>query len=301
MTFLIPQNDAVDASLDGSGAPARGQALGDSVEVLLQALGERRDARQPGLARGGHPLRQVLAGEVCDHGGEGTDLAGYGLQLGAAVQDGLEPGLLVLGQGVRAAAEPVGDVPDGRRRLAERCFLRADLVEVVADDGVAAVVAEGFDLVEQAGEAAVSFAGVLVEVGLERVELAGPRGLPAAVGQFLPRGGSVVALDGVQAPAQVAADLPQPASLGPQGADLLVLAARGIGELPRRVRRPGVCRPCGLRLGVVGSQGGRLGQAGAVGGDALLDGLGQVLPQVEPVGDLHRPGRTGPGPVRIRA
>jgi hypothetical protein len=38
-----------------------------------------------------------------------------------------------------------------------------------------------------------------------------------------------------------------------------------------------------------------------VGGDALLDGLGEVLPQVEPVGDLDRLRCPGPGAVRERA
>jgi hypothetical protein len=34
-----------------------------------------------------------------------------------------------------------------------------------------------------------------------------------------------------------------------------------------------------------------------VGRDALLDGLGEVLPQVEPVGDLDRLRRAGAGTV----
>jgi MFS family permease len=53
-------------------------------------------------------------------------------------------------------------------------------------------------LVEQAGEAAVALADVLVQAGLERVELAGALFLPAAVGVLLPGDGGVVALDGVQ-------------------------------------------------------------------------------------------------------
>lgn len=61
--------------------------------------------------------------------------------------------------------------------------------------------------------------GVLVEVGLERVELARAGFLPAAVGEFLPGGGAVEPLDGVQAPAQVAGDLAEPASLGAQLVD----------------------------------------------------------------------------------
>src|SRR5580704_8977325 len=62
------------------------------VEVLLQALGERGDPGQPGLAGGGHPLRQVLAGQLGDHGGERADLAGCGLEFGAAVQEALSRG-----------------------------------------------------------------------------------------------------------------------------------------------------------------------------------------------------------------
>jgi hypothetical protein len=75
LTNLIPQNGVVDAAFDRAGVPFHGQAAGDGVEVLLQALGERRDAGQAGVAGGGHPLRQILAGQVGDHGGEGADLA----------------------------------------------------------------------------------------------------------------------------------------------------------------------------------------------------------------------------------
>jgi hypothetical protein len=65
----------------------------------------------------------------------------------------------------------------------------------------------------------VAAVGVLVEVGLERVELARAGSLPAAVGELLPGGGAVEPLDGVQAPAQVAGDLAEPASLGAQLVD----------------------------------------------------------------------------------
>ncbi len=84
-----------------------------------------------------------------------------------------EAGLLVLGQGVGAAAEPVRDVADGRRGRRQRLPRGAVPGEVVADDGIAAVVAEGLDLAEQGPDAAAGAVGVLAEVGLERVELAG--------------------------------------------------------------------------------------------------------------------------------
>jgi hypothetical protein len=176
--------------------------------VLFQASGEGCDAGQPGVAGAGDPLREVLAGELGEHGSERADLVAGGLEFGAAAEDGFEPGPLVLGDGVRAAGEPAGDVADGRRGRRQRFPGGAVPGEVVADDGVAAVVAERLDLTEQAEGATAAAVRVLVQVGLERVELARARPLPAAVGEFLPGGGTVVTLDGVQASAQVAGDLP---------------------------------------------------------------------------------------------
>jgi hypothetical protein len=148
LTNLIPQNDVVDAAFDGAGAPVHGQAVGDGVEVLLQALGERRDAGQAGGAGVADPLREVLAGELGDHDSERPDLAGGGLQLGAAFEDGIEPGPVVLGEGVRVAGDPAGDVPDGRRGRRQRFLSGPAPAEVVADDGIAAGVAALPDLPE---------------------------------------------------------------------------------------------------------------------------------------------------------
>jgi hypothetical protein len=100
-------------------------------------------------------------------------------------------------------------------------------------------VAEGLDLVEQAADAAVGAVGVLAEVGLERVELARARSLPAAVGELLPGRGAVEPLDGVQAPAQVAGDLPQSSPLGAQPVDQRVVPPGALGVLPGGVRLPG--------------------------------------------------------------
>ena len=98
----------------------------------------------------------------------------------------------------------------------------------------------------------------------------------------------------MQSPAQVTGDLPEPAPLSPQGMDQVVLAPCGLGELPCRVRRPGVRLPRRFRFR--DGRGG-LGQAGAMRGNALLGGGGEVLPQVEPVGDLDRLRRPGAGAV----
>jgi hypothetical protein len=211
------------------------------------------------------------------------------------VQDRREAGFLVLGQGVRAAAEPVRDVADGGRGRWQRFPGGAVPGEVVADDGVAAVVAEGLDLAEQTGDAAAGTVGVLVQVGLERAGLAGAWSLPPSVGEFLPGRGAVEALDGVQAPAQVAGDLAQAPPFGAQLADQGMVPLGALGVLPGGI---GLCGASRFRqdraLLVQGGRRRRLGQAGAVGGDALPGGLGEVLPQVEPVGDLDRARR----PVR---
>jgi hypothetical protein len=154
-------------------------------------------------------------------------------------------------------------------------------------------------LLEQAPDAAVGAVGVLVEVGLERVELAGARTLPAAVDEFLPGRGAVESLDGVQAPAQVAGDLAEPAPFGAQPVDQGVVPLGALGVLPVGARLFWFRQRRALFS--QGGQGRGIGQAGAVGGGALLDGLGEVLPQVEPVGDLDRLRRPGPGSVRVRS
>ena len=157
--------------------------------------------------------------------------------------------------------------------------------------GAHALLVECADLAEQPGDAAVALAGVLVQVGLERIQLAGPRALPAPVGEFLPGGGAGVALDGMQSPAQVPGDLPQAAPLGEQPVDERVVLADAAGVLPGRLRPPGVRRVRGWRgVACGGGSAGRFCQAGAVRGDAPLDGLGEVLPQVEAVDDLDREG-----------
>lgn len=111
------------------------------------------------------PSREVLAGEVGEHGGERTDVIGGGLEFRAAGQQDLELGLFVFGQGVRPPGEPAGHLADGRRRC-ERGLFGAALVEVVADGGAAAVITARLDLLEQLGGVAAALAGALVQVRL---------------------------------------------------------------------------------------------------------------------------------------
>jgi hypothetical protein len=68
---------------------------------------------------------------------------------------------------------------------------------------------------------------------------------------------------------------------------------------PHRVRPPRHDRVHRVH-GVRGRVGG-LGQAGVVRGHQSLHVLAQVVPQVPPVGDLHRAGRTVTGAVGVPA
>jgi hypothetical protein len=132
----------LDPAFDRAGVPAAGQALGDGVEILLEAFGERRHAWKLGGPDVADPLREVLAGELGEHRGERADVAGGGLEFGAAFQQGLQLGPLVFGQGVGMAGEPTGDLADSRRSRRERRLGGAVLLKVVTDGGVAAGVAE---------------------------------------------------------------------------------------------------------------------------------------------------------------
>jgi hypothetical protein len=106
--------DVADASLGAPGVPLSGQALGDGVEVLLQAPGEPRDSGQVSGPRLADPPGEVPAGELGEHPGEGADGFGGGLELGTAAEHGGQAGLLVLVQVLGAAGEPAGDLADGR-------------------------------------------------------------------------------------------------------------------------------------------------------------------------------------------
>lgn len=55
------------------------------------------------------PLRQPVALALGEDPSEGPDVPGESLQFGAANQDGLEPELFDLGEGVGVAEDPTGD------------------------------------------------------------------------------------------------------------------------------------------------------------------------------------------------
>jgi hypothetical protein len=89
-----------------------------------------------------------------------------------------------------------------------------------------------------------------------------------------------------------------PVPFGQQFVHHRVMPAGSLGKLPGRLRLwPADVRRLGRRPGFwPGSRPGLwFAQAGPVRGDAPLDPLGKVLPQVEPVSDLDRVRRPGAG------
>src|SRR6266542_3549914 len=156
-------------------------------------------------------------------------------------------------------------------------------VQVAADQGVAAGKAPRADLAVELGGVAAALLPALLQVRLERVQLAGARLAPLAVDQFLPGDRAGIPLHGVTTPAKVPSDGAQTMPLGEQAVHQRMVASGALGEPPHRR-----CLLSGRRrsrlLGLLGC--GRA-QAVAVAGNAALGRLGQVLPQVEPVGDLH--------------
>jgi hypothetical protein len=167
-----------DHALPLESARAQGHSAGCEVWPWLARSNSRLCARaqeRSGCPRGpdvADPLREALAGELGEDGGEGADVAAGGLEFGAAFQRGRELGLLV---SVREpgwrVSQPVASRTVGRAGGERRLGWRV-LVKVVADGGVAAGVPARADLAVQLGEVAAAFLYAPVQVGLERVRLA---------------------------------------------------------------------------------------------------------------------------------
>ncbi|MET8979388.1 hypothetical protein ABZX85_27670 [Streptomyces sp. NPDC004539] len=144
------------------------------------------------------------------------------------------------------------------------------------------------------------FGPALRQVGLERVEFAGLLAL-SAFDHVLPAGGAGVPLDGVPSPAQVPGDLPEPQSLGEQVVDERMMCPGAFGEFSGRLVVLAGRRVRGLPRGFdLGRRGGKVAKAGAMGGDRLLDRVGEVvrsdrgaLPGLLPVGFPGPPSEPG--------
>jgi hypothetical protein len=125
----------------------------------------------------------------------------------------------------------------------------------------------------------------LGQIGLESVEQARP--LLGHDHHFLPRRGVSVKGNGSMVPAQMPGDLPKPGSLREHLVDQSMMGPTALRD--RTLRLLDDFRGCG-RSGEL------LDQAALVLDDQAFDRRGEVLPEVEAVGDLHRVGAPARAP-----
>jgi len=222
----------IHAALDRPGTPATGQAPRHRVQVALQSGGEGAQAGQFVGPDGSDPGWQVLAAEPGEHLAEGPDVVGSRPQLRAPLEDRLQLQVLVVGEAVGMAGEPAGHLPDGRRRWGDGAGHPPIGLQVVTDQAVAARKAQGGDLLVQLDGVDAALLDALLEVGLERIQLAGAVALPLAVDQLLPALGAGIALHGVASPAQLPRDRADAVALGEQVVD------ERVGLKARSANRP---------------------------------------------------------------
>lgn len=88
----------------------------DCIAVTVDACGEGMEAGEVILPDGIEPLRQPFALALGEHLPEGADVAGEGVRFRAVDQNGLEPKVLRLSEGLRSA-EPATTRGDGGRAV----------------------------------------------------------------------------------------------------------------------------------------------------------------------------------------
>jgi hypothetical protein len=105
-----PQNEPVDVALDDSRAPGQGEAVEDGVVVVFQAVGEGVPVGLVVCLDGGDSVIEAVSVQAGEDLGELGDVPGEGVQVGAAFPGPVEPGFLVVIEGVRVLEDPAGQV-----------------------------------------------------------------------------------------------------------------------------------------------------------------------------------------------
>lgn len=161
------------------------QALDDGVPVLLQAGGERVKVGKLLGSRADDPVFEMLAGAGGEDLGEAANETVGCSEFRAMSEDLGQLPTLTLREPVGVTHDPPGDLPNRWRRGPDDAdAASASWPQVVTDDLVAAAVAEGLELGVELDRVGESVRPAFVQVGLVRVELAGPW-LPPAAEQLL--------------------------------------------------------------------------------------------------------------------
>ncbi|MFE5556752.1 hypothetical protein [Streptomyces sp. NPDC056544] len=96
-------------AFDDAGAPGQGKASHDGVAVTVDACGEGVEAGEVVLPDGVEPLRQPFALALSEYLTEGADVVGEGVRFRAVDENGFEPKVLRLGEGLGSAEDPPCD------------------------------------------------------------------------------------------------------------------------------------------------------------------------------------------------
>ncbi|XQE77546.1 hypothetical protein ACN24L_00235 [Streptomyces microflavus] len=94
---------------DDAGVPRQGEPGHDGIAVAFDARGESVKAGEIIAPDGVEPLRQPLALALGEHLGEDPDVTGEGVEFGAVHQDGLEPKMIDLREGLGAPEDPASN------------------------------------------------------------------------------------------------------------------------------------------------------------------------------------------------
>jgi hypothetical protein len=225
-------------------------------------------------------------------------MTGQGIELGTVGQDGLEPELFDLGQGLGSAEDPSRHHAGCWRLRGDRPWRGALLSQVGADPAVAASIAQGNNLFPELPGVGAALVPAFVQVGLVLVEDGGPVVPPLTTKEVFRLRSVGEALDGAVGHVQLAPDGTAAVAGFQQRVDSGVPGSDAVGESlapPWKVRLlDGRRRFVGLPLAI----GYQHAKALAVAGDSPLSSLPKVVPQMPAVGDLRRLGRPGCGAFR---
>ena len=270
-----------------------GQPGDHGFEVGDQSAGEAGDPGQLRVAGGADPVRQVSTRALGEYPREVADEFVSLLQLWAGVEHRLELLAFVLGERVGVTGDPAGDGADGRRRGSRRGCIRPLKAAAgpVAQAAVGHRMAAVGKLLAQLDDADLAVRLIDAPLQEEPVQVEAAGAGAASGDHVLPAGGASIPLDGVPPPAQVASDGTQPHPIAQQTVDQSVMSAHPLcapaGREGER-RRLDIAGTVGLRSGdcLAGLRGDGA-QVAAVRGNALLDGLTEVLEQMKPISDEH--------------
>ncbi|WP_259349372.1 hypothetical protein [Rhodococcus sp. UFZ-B548] len=162
-------------TFDSPGVVRQCQSRSDDIEVSAQTCSEGSQRRFFTDIDCPHPGAEVVTAAVGHDLGELSDQLSDGGQGRTASQERIELCAVVVGEPVRAAGQPAGDLPDrGCDRWQCQCCVRVpQRLQVAADSLVAAAITQLHNFPGEPGCVGAAGMKALVQIRFELVEQAG--------------------------------------------------------------------------------------------------------------------------------